>query len=132
MLPCALRRRVDLVLTGPDGLDDLALERLVAEELQPLADGVLVPDEGLVLGHDGPHLGADPLQVVIGEVGSAGQLEVVVEAVFDDRSDGEVRPWPQAKYRLGQHMSGRMPQDLSTERCRGGHHGHLGAVRQGP
>ena len=61
VLPCALRRCVDLVLSGPDSLDDLALERLVAEELQPFTDGVLVPDKGLVLGHDGPHLGADPL-----------------------------------------------------------------------
>ncbi len=58
-------RRVDLVGPGPDGLDDLLLEGLVGEDLEPLLERVLVAHEGLVLFDDGPHLGVDALQVVV-------------------------------------------------------------------
>ena len=47
MLARALGRSVHPVLAGPDGLDDLAFERLVAEELESLLDRVLVADERL-------------------------------------------------------------------------------------
>ena len=130
MLARALRRRVDLVLAGADRLDDLALEGLVAEELEALGDGVLVTDERLLLGHDGPHLRGDPLEVLVGEVGAARELEVVVEAVLDDRADGEVGPRPQPEHGLGQHVGRRVAQHLPTERGGAGHHGHLGAVGQ--
>ena len=91
-------------------LDDLPLEGLVPEELQALEDGVLVADEGLVLGHDLAHGGLDALEVVVAEVDTAGELEVVVEAVLDDRADGVVGAGPQPEHGLGQHVGGRVAQ----------------------
>jgi hypothetical protein len=74
------------------------------EEGQPLVDRVLVAGEGLVLGDDGAHLGVDALEVVVAEVGAAGQFEVVVEAVLDRRADGVLGPGPEPRDGLGQHV----------------------------
>ena len=56
-------------------------------------------------------VGVDALEVVVAEVGPARQLEVVVEAVLDDRADGEVGAGPQPEHGLGQHVGGRVAQD---------------------
>ena len=121
---------VDLVGAGPDGLDDLLLEGLVGEDLQPLLEGVLVADEGLVLLDDGPHLGLDALQVVVAEVGPAGQLEVVVEAVLDHRPDGVLGAGPQPADGLGHDVGGGVPQHLAAGLGVGGDDGHLRPVGQ--
>ena len=112
-------------------LDDLALEGLVGEEGQALVDAVLVADERLVLGHDRAHLLTDADQVVVAEVRTPGQLEVVVEAVLDHRADGVVGPRPQPQHRLGQHMGGRVAQDRTAGRRVGGDDRHHGALVQG-
>ncbi len=121
---------VDLVPSGRDRFDDLALERLVLEERETLVDRVLVADEGLVLGDDLAHGRRDPLEVVVAEVGPPGQLEVVVEAVLDHRPDGELGAGPESQDRLRQHMGGGMADDLAPGRRLDGDHAHLRAVGQ--
>ncbi len=79
---------IDFIRTRTHRLDDLALEGLIGEQRQSILQRMLVPDEGLVLGHDGAHLVLDTGQVVIAEVCPTGQFEVVVEPIFDDRADG--------------------------------------------
>ena len=88
-------------------------------------------DEGLVLGHDVAHGGLDALEVLVAEGGPAGQLEVVVEAVLDDRADGEMGAGPQAEHGLGQDVGGRVAQDGPPGLGIGGDHTHLGPVRSG-
>ena len=122
---------VHLVVARPDRLDDLALERLVLEHRETLVDGVLVADERLVLGHDLAHRRFDPDQVVVAEMGTAGQLEVVVEAVLDDRSDGVVGARPQPKDGLGQHVGCRVAQDGTAGIAVGGDHPDLGPIGNG-
>ena len=56
---------------------------------------MLLANEGLVVGDDLAHAALDPLEVVVEEVGATRQLEVVVEAVVDRRSDGELGARPQ-------------------------------------
>ena len=97
-----------------DGVDDLELERLVLEERQTLLDRVLVTGEGLVLGDDRAHLGVDAREVVVTEVCVAGQLEVVVEAVRDRRTDRVLRPGPEARDGLGQDVGARVTKDVAT------------------
>ncbi len=125
-----LGRGVHLVMAGTDGLDDLPLERLVVEEGEPFVDGVLVTDERLVLGHDLPHGGGDPIEVLVAEVGPSGQFEVVVEAVLDHRSDGEVGPGPQAEDGLGQYVGGGVTQHGPPGVGLGGDDADLGTVGQ--
>ncbi len=121
---------VDLVGPGPDGLNDLLLEGLVGEDLEPLLQRVLVADEGLVLLHDRPHLGVDAVQVVVAEVGPVRQLEVVVEAVLDHRPDGVLGARPQPADGLGQDVGGRVAQHLPAGVGVGGDDGHLRPVGQ--
>ncbi len=71
-------------------------------------------DEGLVLSDDLAHGGSDPLEVVVREVGAAGKLEVVVEAVLDHRPDGEVRTGPEPEDGLSQHVGRRMTEHGAT------------------
>ena len=94
----------------------------------PSAIDVLVADERLVLGHDLPHGGLDPLEVLVAEVGTARQLEVVVEAVLDHRPDGVVGPGPQPEHGLGQDMGRRVPEHGPAPVGLGGQDGDLGAV----
>ena len=122
---------IDLVGPRPDRLDDLRLNGWSANNSSPSPRRMLVADEGLVLGHDGAHLGLDPPQVVVAETGAAGQREVVVEAVLDDRADGVLGPRPQAEHGLGQHMGRRVPQHLAPGIGVGGDDGHLGPIDQG-
>ena len=61
-------------------------------------------------------VGLDALEVVVAEVGPAGQLEVVVEAVLDHRADGVVGPGPQPQDGLGQDVGGGV-----AEHARGPH-----------
>jgi hypothetical protein len=119
---------VHLVRPRPDGLDDLALEGLVGEQRQPLPQLVLVAHEGLVLGHDGPHLGLNAAQVVVAEMGAAGQGEVVVEPVLDHRADGVLRSRPQSQHGLRHHVGRRVPQHLPAGLRVSGDDGHLGPV----
>ena len=121
---------VHLVGPGLDGLDDLLLEGLVGEDLQPFFEGVLVALEGLVLLDDGAHLGLDPLQVVVAEVGAAGQLEVVVEAVLDDRADGVLGARPEPADGLGHDVGGGVPEDLAAGLGVPGHDGDRRPVGQ--
>ena len=74
---------------------------------------MLLTDERLRLGDDLAHLGLDPCQVVVAEVGTAGELEVVVEAVSDGRSDGIARSGPEPEHGLGHDVGGRVPQDVA-------------------
>ena len=85
-------------------------------------------DEGLVLGHDLPHRRFDPHQVVVAEMGAPRELEVVVEAVFDDRSDGVVGPRPQPEHGLGQYVGGRVAQNGPPGIAVSGDHADLGPV----
>ncbi len=93
-------------------LDELELVRLVlglepAHELG-LVDVVLAHERGLG-GQDAAHLGLDPLQVVGAD--RLRELEVVVEAVGDRRSDRDLRVGPQVQDGLGQHMRRGVAQD---------------------
>ena len=92
---------VDLAAARGDGLDDLRLEGLAGEERQALGDAVLVTQEGLILGDDLAHRGLDASEVLVAEAGAVRQLEVVVEAIFDDRSDGEEGARPESEHGLG-------------------------------
>ena len=89
-----------------DALDDLALVGLIGEDRQTLLDRVLFAHEGLVLGHHLAHARLDATQVLFAEMGATGQLEVVVEAVLDRRSDGETGAGPQLQHGLGHHVRG--------------------------
>ena len=122
------RPGIDLVRPGGDGLDDLLLERLVGEDLETLGKIVLLPHERLVLGDDVADLGLDARQVVVMESGTARQLEVVVEAVLDGRADREVGPGHSSEHRLGQHVRGRVAQDLPARRRAGGDDRDAGAI----
>ncbi len=121
---------VDLVGTDPDGLDDLLLEGLVGEDLEPLLQRVLVADERLVLLDDESHLGLNAVQVVVAEVGPVRQLEVVVEAVLDHRPDGVLRPGPEPADGLGHDVRGRVAQHLAAGVGVRGDDGDLRAVGQ--
>ena len=114
--------RVDFVGTRCHRTDDLRLEWLIGEQCQPLVDSMLGADEGLVLLDDGSHLSLDLLQIVIAEVRPARQLEVVVEAVFDDGPDGEVRPGPEPKHCLCEHVGRGVAKHLSAQGRRRRHH----------
>ena len=81
-------------------LDYLALVRLVGKKIEALVDRMLLADELLVFGHDLAHGRFDAGKVVFAKAGATGQLEVVIEAVFDGRADGVARPGPEACDRL--------------------------------
>ena len=87
---------VDPTVRRGDALDDLAFERLVGEEREPLLDRAHLADEGLVRGDDRAHRRLDRRQVLVGEAPVLGQLEVVVETVLDRRPDREARPGKRA------------------------------------
>jgi hypothetical protein len=71
-----------------------------------------LPDERLVGGDDLVHLRVDGLDVLRGE--GPADVEVVVEAVGDRRTDGEGRTLVQREHRLGQHVGGRVAQDAAA------------------
>ena len=113
-----LRRRDEV-------LDQLDLERLVEpgrqiagraagcagpEHGQRLVGWDLEASDGIVLGDDLGHLLLDARQVGVGD--RLRQEEVVVEAVLDGRPDGVLGARPEAQDRLGEHMAGRVADDV--------------------
>ena len=100
-------------------VEDLDLVGMLSEQLIGRGTVHLGADERLAGRHDGAHLGLDRLEVVIGErprpAGLVGpQVEVVIEAVSDRRSDRERGARVDPQYRLGQHMRSRMAQHLKS------------------
>ena len=107
-----LARVVVVGRAGADVADDLLLERLVGEQLEPAVEVVLLAHERLVLGDDLAHARLDALEVRLGEVLAVGKLEVVVEAVGDRRTDRVLRAGEQVEDRLRHQVRGRVAQDL--------------------
>ena len=89
---------------------------------------MLLANEGLFLGDDGPHPFFDAAQVVLAEVLPAWQLEVVVEAVVDGRPDGVPGTRPQVGDGLGQDVGGGVAQDITSRFGRVRDHRHPGAL----
>ncbi len=113
-------------------LDDLDLERVVAEQLEGLGLGDLVAHEGLALGDDGTHAGVETFEIVGGEGLAPGQREVVVEAVGDGRPDGEGGARELVEHRLGQDVGGRVAQRVQAAVALLDDDGHVVAVVPAP
>ena len=113
--PVALFVDLDLLVCG-DGVDELDLERLalVAEHALGLVARPFLLGEGFVARDDLAHLLLDRVEVLRGERLIAE--EVVIEAVLDDRADGDLRARPQALDGLGEHMGGVVPDELQRSR----------------
>ncbi len=75
---------------------------------------MLLAREGLVLGDDLAHPRVDTVEVLVGEVGAARQVEVVVEAILDRGPDRELGPGPQLRDGLGQDVRGRVAQHMAA------------------
>ena len=74
-----------------------------------------VPDftgEGFIAVNDFAHLGFDLFEVILGERLLA--VEVVVEAIFNNRPDSDLRAGEQLLHGFGQHVSRVMPDQLQT------------------
>ena len=108
----------ELRIGGPvplgDRLDDLFFEGLVGEDRESLFDVVFFADERLPFSDDLAHLALDHRQVLFGKVPATRQLEVVVEAVGDRRTDREMRAGIQAQHGLGHHVCGRVADDVAS------------------
>ena len=78
------------------------LDRLLAIHLHPLQRLVLLDDPG--------HLGLDPGEIPLGD--RVLQLEVVVKAAVNRRSEGQLDAVEQPHHRPGHHVGGRMAHDL--------------------
>jgi hypothetical protein len=76
------------------------------------ANSARADSASLGLLRDVPHPLLDGLQV-LGREGN-GDIEVVVEAVFDRRPDPELGVGKQLLYRLGQHVGSGMAQDIKA------------------
>jgi hypothetical protein len=113
-----------------DALDDLALVRLVGEQIQRIGRRHLVADERLIGLDDLGHLGLDRGEVVVAERLAAGQFEVVVEPVLDRRTDGELRSLEQLRDRLRHDMRRRVPQHMAAFVAVCGDDGDRRAVRK--
>ena len=109
-LACVLTARG----TGGDPLDDLGLVGLVGEERRRLRGRELVPLERLVGRDDLVHARLDLLEVVVGERLAVGQLDVVVEAELDRRTDRQLGAGVEVENRLGHHVGGRVPDGVET------------------
>ena len=101
-------RRVVLVGPVADGLDDLALERLVDEQDQRVVDGVLGANERLVLGDDLAHRGGHPIQVVVAEAVSYTHLDVYKRQVLVCADDAKAK---EATMALVEAIEGLRPLD---------------------
>ena len=109
--PLALGVELDLLPFG-DGVDQLELERLalLGEQLLrrlPVHD---LATEGPVARDDLAHLGLDNRQVVRREGLVTGK--VVIEAVLDDRADGDLRAGIELLHRFRHDMGG-----VVTDEC---------------
>ena len=103
--PLALLVDVDL-LVRRDGVDQLDLEHLalVGEHALGLVARPHFLGEGFVAGDDLAHLLFDGGKIFRRERLVAEK--VVIEAVFDHRTDGDLGARPQGLHRLGQHVGG--------------------------
>ena len=113
-----------------DALDDLDLVRLVGEQCLGLGHRHLGAHERLIRLDDLTHLRLDAFEVVVAERGAAGEFEVVVEAVLDGGSDGELRTREQAGHRLSQHMGGRVAEHMAPFVRAGRDDRHHGAIME--
>ncbi len=95
-----------------DALDDLELVGLVGEDVEGLVGSDLRAHERLVLLDDLAHTGLDGGEVAVGKRRSTGQLEVVVEAILDRRSDRELGAGEQLGHRLRHHVRRRVAQHV--------------------
>ena len=117
---------------GDQVLDQLDLELLVLgpEDLDRFGDGHVTPLELLVGLDVTPHRFLDLRQVRVGDLDVLGEVEVVVEAVVDRRSDRH----PGARVQLldrGRHHVGRVVADqLETLRVTAGDDRDLFTVGQ--
>jgi hypothetical protein len=93
-------------------IDQLQLVGLVVENLAGLLGADLSADEAMVAPNDLAHPRLDPGKVVGGQC--AGQLEIVVEAVFDRRADGELALREELQHRLRHHVRGGMPDAVEA------------------
>ncbi len=95
-------------------LDQLDLEALVlgAEDLDRLADGDVAAGELLVGADVLLHRRLDLRQVLLGDLCSGRELEVVVEAGLDRRPDRHLGPRIEVHHRLGHHMGGVVADQL--------------------
>jgi len=93
--------------------DDLALVGLRFEKGQRFVDRDHRARERLVVLDDGAHFRLDAGEVVFRE-GTTTEIEVVVEAVLDGRTDRVLRPREEPRDCLGHDMGGRMSQDVAT------------------
>ena len=92
--------------------DQLELVRLVGEFRARLVLGHDAALESLALPDDAVHLLLDGLQVVGGE--GLLDVEVVVEAVGDRRTDAELRLGVDALHGLRHDVRGRVAQDVEA------------------
>ncbi len=102
--------RVDFALINR--FDDLHLEGLVGENLHRFGFRHLAANERLVGGNDVRHLPLDAFQIFRGE--RPADVEVVVEAILDRRTDRERSPVEETQYRLSQDVGRGMAQHMSA------------------
>ena len=113
--PVALLVDLDL-LVRRDRVDQLDLEgfALVAKNLLGLFARPHFLGEGFVARDDLAHLLLDGVEVFRRERLIAE--EVVIEAVLDHRSDGDLRARPKALHRFGEHVRGVMADEFQRAR----------------
>ena len=114
--PLGRVRHVAGAALEPDQLD---LVGLVGELVEGLGVGDRASGELLALLDDLAHPGLDLDQVLGDERGL--DVEVVVEAVLDRRADAELRVGEEVLHGLGEHVGGRVAQDVAAV---GGVDGH--------
>ena len=95
-------------------LDQLDLVVLVlgAEALERLGDGHVLAHERLVGADVLAHAVLDALEVGVGGRGAVGEVEVVVEAVLDRRSDRDLHARIELEHRGGQHVGGVVADEV--------------------
>jgi hypothetical protein len=115
-------------LTAGDTFDDLRLVRLalLAEKTHRLVPIPDLANDGLVPAHDLAHACLDALQILGRERVLAG--EVVVEAVLDGGTDGDLGVRIQLLHGLGHDVGGVVAQKLEPVGLGGGDDGNLGVV----
>ena len=110
---------------------ELLLVGMRSHQLLGFGDRQLEALEGLVGRDDLAHAGIDRGEVVLGERGPLGKLEVVVEAVVDGGATGERGTRPHLEDSLREHVGGRVPEVFEGLGIAVGHELHGGVVWQG-
>ncbi len=113
--PFALLIDIDVVALW-DRVHQLDLEgfAFAGEEFLGLVAAPDLLGERLICGDDLAHLRLDLLQIAGSETLLA--VEVVIEAVVDDRADGDLRAGEQFLYRVGHHMGGVVADEFQRFR----------------